>query len=125
MRVFIILALIFLSGCAGMTRGGDQNIMVRTSGNIDRLGTQCKLTGNGQEISILAPAVVTVDRSGRDLKIECENDSQKGVVVAKSSTNGGLVGLNVLMDFCTISCIIDFSTGAIYDYQEKVTVPMR
>lgn len=123
--VLLLVASVFLHGCASMAEGDTESLVIITDRNHDRTATVCEASNGKDTWSVLYPFQVEIDSSGKDITIECDNGEQSGSAVIESTVQGGFLASNILIDFCIFSCIIDFSTGAIYEYPDTVRVPMR
>lgn len=114
--------LLALTGCASVTGSRFQSIAVETKFNDIALeGADCTLTNAAGKWTVLTPASVKVQKSISDMVVECKAaDDLSGQIAAPSKANhanwgnllaGGPVGL-----------IVDFQTGAGYDYPSIITV---
>jgi len=122
-----ILALSFclLSGCASMFQGPTQNITVVTVNdkNIDK--TRCNIK-NEEGAWIAAPnSAVSIHRDGNSMEIKCDNDLQTGINHVDPSFSGGYLALDLLLDICIVSCIVDGVNNSFYDYPQSATVMMN
>lgn len=115
-----------LSGCASFIDGKHQTMTLMTKNNTEESVTNCQLTNSkGLWISSAQDSLV-VQRDYDDLLITCENDKQKGETTVTSSASYGFMALNaIIFDLCTISCIVDHHTGALYEYPTTVVIPME
>lgn len=131
MKATIIAALaasaMLLTGCASIISGPTQtvSVMPMTSGKI--AAGQCTLTNKKGSWIVPAGGTVTVKKSGDALQARCEdsNSGTLGAAAAEKSTQVGWAVANFfLWDLCTISCLIDFSSGSIYQYPSQIQVVM-
>lgn len=124
----LCIAVLFFgcfSGCASMAEGDTESLVIIPENNRDRLATVCQADNGREKWSVLHPFQIEIDSTRRDLTVECVNGEQKGSVVIEPNVQGGFLVSNILLDFCFITCLVDFSTGAIYEYQDVVKVPMK
>jgi len=97
-----------------------------TKGDIDKRDTECELRNTKGAWTTDYKESIVIRRDYNDLIINCENDEQEGELVIESDVSVGYMALNfIIWDFCTISCIVDHSTGALYEYPLNISVPMR
>lgn len=121
-----ILAVLAISGCATIVDGKNQTLTLSTKNNIDKSNTECDLKNSNGVWTTDDKESIMVRRDYDDLIANCENDMQEGELVVESSASGGFMVLNFFIwDLCTISCIVDHSTGALYEYPLSISVPMR
>ncbi len=124
---FTLLFILFsVTGCATLIDGKTQTMTVSTRGDIDARNTECTIqNSNGAWVTDNKESL-SIRRDSDDLIISCENEKQEGSVVIESSASSGFMAANFfLVDLCTVSCIFDHSTGALYEYQKHVSIPMR
>lgn len=123
----LAVASLLLSGCASIISGSTQtvSVMPMTEGRI--AAGQCTLTNKKGSWVTPAGGTVTVKKAGDALQDRCE-DSHSGTLgtaAAEKSTQVGWAVANFfLWDLCTISCLIDFTSGSIYEYPSQIQVVM-
>lgn len=114
-----------ISGCASIVDGKHQTMTLVTKHDKSE-STSCTLTNSKGSWTTSAQNSLVVQRDYDDLKVTCENDKQRGETEVVSSASYGFMLLNALVwDLCTISCIVDHHTGALYEYPQTVTIPME
>ena len=125
--VLLLLAVaLFGTGCATIIDGQSQSFTVDTKNDANQNATECTLRNSQGAWETDGRQSLQIERDYDDLIIECENDTQEGETTVVSSTSGGFMALNFFVwDLCTISCLIDHSTVALYEYPKLVRVPMR
>lgn len=113
-----------ISGCASITTGTTHLIYVEARHKDAEIrGATCTLENSAGKIELKTPGSGTVKRASSDLTIACERDGlPNGTVVARSRLKGALFG-NIIFGG-GIGAIIDASSGAAYDYAQKVVVQM-
>lgn len=117
---------IALSGCASIIDGKNQTLTLNTRGNVDKTNTECELRNTKGTWVTDGKESLMIRRDSADLIVACENETQEGDVVLQSNASVGWMVANFFMwDFCTISCIVDHSTGSLYEYPMSVSIPMR
>ncbi len=120
----LVSAMMF-SGCATLFGGGGkQTISIKSdkalSGTIGYLSDDNKTIINKQAFS--TPATVTVIRENKDLIIESNNGEFKPVTVKKQTNPwfwGDVIATSLL------STTVDAITGAMWKYDENVTIPTK
>jgi hypothetical protein len=121
MRILGIVALCAaLGGCATITEGTTQNIMVEV---VPGSGT-CVLTRKGETIGASTPdhRVVTVSKSMNDINFQCSAPGyQPKEDLLTSSTSAATVVSFFTLDFG----IVDAATGAWKKYPERITVVLQ
>lgn len=114
-----------VSGCATITGGETQSIMVASR---DRLGAavaeaQCTLESPRGKWSVVTPASVIVARSSDDIQIECRKEGMApGLAKLISRAHGGMFG-NIIFGG-GIGALIDHSKGTGYEYPNVATIVM-
>jgi hypothetical protein len=59
------------------------------------------------------------------MAVNCENNSTKGKITVEPEFEGRYLAMDILLvDLCLISCIIDGTNNAFYQYPSIITVPM-
>lgn len=127
--LFVLVSLSLFTGCASIISGSTQAISVTPmhNGAIDTQAT-CTATNKKGSWVTNGGGTIIIKKSRDDLQVRCNSADQAliGTQVAARSTQAGWAVANFfLWDFCTISCIIDFSSGSIYEYPTQVQVPMQ
>lgn len=114
-----------MSGCATVIQGTEDTVNVRA---IDAVTEDTKCTLSSSEGTWYTQGkrdTVTVERDWNDLTVHCENETQEGIKTVESDTQFGWVLVDILVDFCIISCPIDASTGAMFSYPSEINVEME
>lgn len=120
-KTIIFLSGLLLSGCASITGGTNQTLSVETP---NHEGATCSLKNNKGEWFIpQTPGSVVVHRSFEDLFVTCRKGNKTGESAVKSKTKGMTFG-NVLLGG-GIGAAIDCSSGAAYDYPNKISVDLK
>lgn len=124
-KAFTVLLCMFLvQGCALMFDGTTQRFMVKTVRDTGK-DTLCTATNEeGVWPSLIPQETANISRDGNVMLVECENTAQKGVTNVEPNFKGGYIALDFLLDFCTISCVIDGVSNSWYEYPTLVAVPM-
>ncbi len=121
---FLAFSISGLTGCASMFQGTSQNITVATINDKNVTQTRCNIKNEEGAWTAAPNSAVSVHRDGNSMEIQCENELQNGLSHAEPDFNGGYFGLDLLLDLCTISCIVDGANNAFYQYPAFITVPM-
>jgi hypothetical protein len=109
-----------LVGCASITTGQSQTMSVNTG---EESEASCSLTNDkGTWYINSTPGAVDVARSSADLIIGCKKGQKVGNATLKSSTKGMVFG-NIIAGG-GLGAIVDYSTGAAYEYPEEICVPL-
>ena len=123
--LFALLPVSLLSGCATITVGRSQEIVIGTqedNGNAIA-GVNCRFSNDKGNWDVQTPGAVHVFRSVKDMRIECDKAGvPRGTAVIVSCINAGMLG-NALLT-CGIGMPIDYLTGAGFDYVSPIAVTM-
>lgn len=117
-----------LQGCASIVDGSTQSVSIvpMRDGQVYNKATCTASNKKGSWVTS-GGGSVTVKKAGEDLHVRCTDPETRETSFssAPKSTNAGWAVANFfLWDLCTISCIIDFSSGSIYEYPSQIQVPM-
>ena len=59
------------------------------------------------------------------MTVNCENNVAKGTTTVEPKFNGEYLAMDIiLVDLCLVSCIVDGSNNAFYEYPSIINVPM-
>lgn len=124
----VIIAAGEITGCASIVSGSTQSISIAPmrNGVIDSKAT-CTATNKKGSWVTSGGGSVTIKKASDDLQVKCidTETNQVGLQASPKSTQVGWAVANFFIwDLCTISCIIDFATGSIYEYPTQVQVVM-
>ena len=113
-----------ITGCASMSNGTAQTITIST--NADRsFDTQCTASNEEGRWTETRDTPFQIHRDGNTLNIECHNDDQIGNTSIEPVFDTGYLLMDIiLVDACTISCLIDGLTNAFYSYPDQIDVLM-
>lgn len=117
-----------LQGCASIIDGSTQSVSIvpMRDGQVYSKATCTASNKKGSWVTSGGGAV-TVKKASDALQVKCTDPqtTEASFSSAPKSTNVGWAVANFfLWDLCTISCIIDFSSGSIYEYPSQIQVPM-
>lgn len=117
-----ILAL-SITGCASIINGSDQTIVIET---LDDIGTTtCTARNDEGTYRAKAGEPMRVYRSDADLVVKCENRQQVATTVIESENEWWYYPLDfITWDLCIFSCVIDTSSGNIYEYPQRTSLLM-
>lgn len=120
----LLAATMLLGACASMLNGKYQPVTVVPVGG-DFENDQCTLSNSkGNWVRVPGKETLVLRASG-PLQVECEGEQHRGTATVDSKTQWRYYWANFLIwDLCTISCIVDMSTGALFDYPTVIQVPM-
>ena len=109
-----------LSGCASIVKGSSQTLAINT---VPGIRAACTLSNGRGTWRVSTPGRVKVKRSADDMDVTCKAQGYEDASGSISSDFqtwtlgnlliGGLVGL-----------VVDWSTGAINDYDHRFEIPM-
>lgn len=116
-NIAVILSLcFFLTGCASIMTGTQQNVAVETTPT----GASCELSNKyGTWFIPSTPGSITINRAYSNLVVNCAKEEFNGVRLVKSKVKsmilmGGVFG-----------AAIDIGTGAAFDYPTVVSVDLK
>jgi len=109
-----------LSGCATVIEGTDQTLKVTT---LPEVGAECVLTGTSGSYYITTPGSVTIPRTQRDLRLECDKDGyEHNWATVQSHFNGAMIGNVVVGGLIGVG--VDAATGAGYTFPNVLPLPL-
>lgn len=122
--LFVVAALIGLSGCASIVDGSTQSLSVKTvAGSTDVAGAQCSLTNDKGTWYVTTPGSVTIHGSYDPLNVQCDHQGYvPNTTTTKSATKAMAFG-NILFGGL-IDPDVDMSPGAAYNYPNPIVVPL-
>ena len=125
----VLSGSILMTGCASMIEGSTQSVALTPikNGIINNKATCTASNKKGSWVTAGGGSVI-LKKASDDLQVRCVDNETNvvGMQTAPKSTKVGWAVANFfLWDFCTISCLIDFGTGSIYEYPSQVQVQMQ
>lgn len=121
-----LAAALALSGCATIMNGSTQDINVSTTlAGKPVYGAQCEIKNGRGTWTTASGQPVTISRAAGDMEVQCIAEKASGSSKAASSTNGGAIFANLMIDFCTISCLVDASSGAFWSYPPRIIIELN
>ncbi|MDA0704899.1 MAG: hypothetical protein O3A96_16925, partial [Proteobacteria bacterium] len=120
----VLWAMLFvpfaLGGCATVFEGTDQQILV----NVSPETANCSVNRKDIEIASLSGGVntVTIDKSRNAIFLNC---SAPGYQSATLKVDSSATGWGVAGCFLFDLCITDYSTGALNDYPDSVSISLK
>lgn len=124
-KIFLILFILVMSGCASITGSKNQPLSVTASldGN-PVVGANCELLNDKGKWFVTTPGSVVILKSYQDLTVTCRKSETKKVgATTFQSANEGSVWGNVLAGGI-IGYAVDAGTGAGFSYPPTLNVPM-
>ena len=112
-----------LASCAFTTNGPTQDVMVYTRGGVIQ-NTDCTLVNEEGAWEGRSNTSIPIHRDGNDMSVNCSNDVEKGIGYVKPSYSGGALAIDILIDFCIFTCLIDGLTNSWYNYPSVIYVDM-
>jgi hypothetical protein len=110
-----------LSGCATVTSGTSQAVTVNTKPT----GAICTLSRGGNDIAVVnpTPGSVTIDKSSKDVSVNCKKDGYNdGSAIFSSSLQAMTFG-NILLGG-VIGVAIDAGSGAMHKYPAMLSLTL-
>ena len=121
--VFFVLGALVLgvAGCATLTKGSTQTVVVNTPGVS---GAMCTLTSAaiGTQ-TVVTPASVTLKKGSDNISVRCSKECYEDSVGTLPSSLEGMTAGNVLLGG-VIGLGVDAATGAMNNYAPEVQVAM-
>lgn len=119
MKTFVAISLLFLTSCASIIEGSEQEISVRTASGVE---ATCTASSAEQTQEFAAPATITVNRSYYPAEIVCSADGLTGEVktladVSNWGYGGAVLGVG-------IGAGVDSYTGAAFEYPDEIVVTL-
>lgn len=121
----VIAVAVLASGCASLTGGNVQTMVVSAVAKDGRdvPGADCTLSNNKGSWRVKTPGETSIVRSNMAMTVKCEKELQPtGVATVESATRGAMYG-NIIAGGL-IGAAIDHSSGAAYEYPISVRVVM-
>jgi hypothetical protein len=121
LRIFIVAALIALSGCASITTGTSQEIVISTTPE----GAKCVLIRQSASIGEVAstPGTVKVSKDSHGITVTCTKDGyQSGGQFLAAEFEGSTLG-NILIGGL-IGATIDAADGADNRYPDSASITL-
>lgn len=124
-NVKLILAALMLatlaSGCATIVEGTDQTVTVTS----DPSGASCELKRDGQVIGIVnpTPGSVQIDKSKKDISVQCVKEGYADAGGALGSDFQGMTFGNILFGGL-IGVAVDAGSGAMHEYEPLIHVEL-
>lgn len=114
--------ILLLTGCASLTGGTQQNVLVDTP---PTSGASCLLSNSkGQWQISSTPGYVSVHRAYGSLAVSCHKQGYKPANRSFQSSTKGMAFGNILAGG-VIGGGVDMADGAAYNYPSTLTVPMH
>lgn len=117
-------SIALLSGCATMFNGTSQNLNVATINDKNISETRCSIRNEEGAWQAAPNSAVSIHRDGNDTQIQCENPQQTGTASVLPSFSAGYLVLDLILDACIISCVVDGISNSFYEYPQFVSVNM-
>ena len=120
-RVSFIIIVLAISGCASLTKGTSQSVVVNTP-NV--AGAICTLNSNSiGSRTVTTPAVTTLEKGKDAIQVRCRKECyDDGVGVIPSNFEGMTAG-NILLGGI-VGLGVDAATGAMNQYPSEVSIHM-
>ena len=113
--VLIVSVVMLTTGCASMFSGTTSNVNVTSTPT----GADCNVTGHG----VHTPGNIVLEKTHSDLTINCQKEgyADGSAKIISSFNTTSLVNILTLYGMI-IGFIVDFSTGAAWEYTNQVNV---
>ena len=119
--LLVMVATMFLTGCASMATGGEQTVKLEVLD--DAGGTTCTLDNWDGDYRARNGSTVKVGRSISDLKVSCKNDQQTGYVEVPSKVEWMWYVKDIFV-MPLPAWGADTFTGNVFAYPKKISVMM-
>ena len=115
-----LFVAIAIAGCATVFEGTDQQILV----NVTPENANCSVNRKDIKIASLSGGTntVTIDKSRNAIFLEC---TAPGYQTATLKVDSSATGWGVAGCFLFDLCITDYSTGALNDYPESISISLK
>ena len=122
----LISTAVLTSGCASIIDGSKQQVHINSydAATNTSVVANCTVSNDEGSFRTASNRSVIVQKDKDLLTVECESDELKGQAMIDGSINGGYILANALIDFCTVSCLIDGISGSWAKYPTMIDVPM-
>jgi hypothetical protein len=114
-KLVLVCAVLNMTGCASMFTGTSSIVNVTSTPS----GADCDIAGRG----VHTPGNVSLSKSGDDLIANCQKE---GYLPGSTRVESSFNAVTLLDTFLGIpgalAYIIDFSTGAAFEYPEQVSI---
>jgi len=108
-----------------MSGGSHDDLLVATLQNKSLEHTECTLQNKRGKWHGQPDRFITVKRDSSPMKVKCKNPWQTGEAEIKPRFAVSALVLNILLDYCIISCAVDSQTRAFFDYPGPVFIKMK
>ncbi len=119
-RIWLVCLVFFITGCATVVKGTDQQVSLDTPGYP---GATCTLTSKGFSTRrVVTPAVVELPKSKHDVTVQCTKGCARGRGVISSNLEGMTAG-NIVVGG-VVGFGVDAATGAMNKYNDNNKIAM-
>ncbi len=108
-----------------MINGSHQNISIEATSTDLNTSTRCTIENEEGTWNTSPATKVNIHRDGNPMKIACENQKQSGETFVYPKFERAFLFLDIYIDACIISCVVDGITNAFYTYPELVSIQMQ
>lgn len=123
-RLVALAFTLAVGGCASVTTGSRQTLLVQTSNDTGPLeDASCSLTSDKGSWQVQTPGTVSVDLSYQDLHARCSAPGHATAVRSYASTTKPMTFGNVLVGGL-IGATVDISSGAAYQYPNVLSIEL-
>ena len=113
-----------LTGCATIISDKTQPLTVQATCNGESVeNATCQLTNSKGVFIVKTPGTVSVHKAWGNMAIDCKKGDARGAITVQSSSTAGTWG-NVIAGGI-IGAVVDAKTGAGYEYNNSVVVPLQ
>lgn len=123
-KISLVTSIALLTGCATMFNSTSQNVNIAAINDKNASKTRCNLRNEEGSWQAAPNSSVSIHRDGNDMEIQCDNEKQSGSTHVSPSFNGGYLVLDLILDACIISCVVDGVSNSFYEYPQFVSVSM-
>ena len=123
-KILILICLVIVSGCASVLSGKNQHIHLITDNGEE---VTAMVTTNGRTQEMTLPATLYTRKTKKDIIVKIDENTchEKSYQTISSKVNP-VTRLNFIGGLgCWVNFIIDFSTGAAWEYNETETIHVK
>ncbi len=117
--------VLLLSGCAYMAGGSHDELLIATLKNKNIDHTYCTLENKRGKWRGEPDRFIKVKRDSSPMKVVCKNPWQQGEAEIKPRFKVAALVLNILADYCILTCAVDSQTRAFFEYKGPIFIQMK
>lgn len=124
-KIYALLGIIALPGCASIISGSTQQVNLQPSTSTHGR-VNAEVTSKAGTQTVVLPAVITVKRSSQDILVNIKEDDNPCMEESKTVVTSGLnaIFLANIITGGTLGSTTDGATGAMWKYDDVAVVPV-